>query len=377
MTESLECPIDIATTSDAIRAHAGPNAPAPLRMMTAKVGAPALTPRDLLVAQFILTFDGDRPIARAAESSLENLDPNLAKRVLTDTSLPGAVLHHLALRHASDETLTLIEPILLNPSTPVEAFPSIAAVCNEAGAEIIAGNQQRLLERADIADELIRNDAVSKATKERVVDFLVRNGRMRPGPEFEAAYLRLNNEERLASTESMDLDLDPSLLDGRATGDKEGERQFIEDSEEEAEENLLDKLPLEERLRRMSLPELLAYATKGNKQVRRVLLRHTNRLVALSAITSPMTQEPDVIEAVNSKVTHEAVLQHICRDRKNNWTRIYQVKAGLTSNPKTPPPESAKLVPHLQKRELNVLSRSKNVPAVVRAQATKFLKTRR
>lgn len=375
----MECPIDISAASDAVRQHVQPSAPIPLKMMAAKGAAPRLVPRDLVIAQFFLTFDDEVAVSKAAERSLQELDSKLAGMVLADESLPPAVLHHLALLHATNEVF--IQPLLLNPQTPVEAFPQVAKVCNAGPAEIIADNQRRLLVRPDIADELIANEKVSASTKDRVVDFLVRNGIVRAGiKESEDAYVRLTGEERMAAANAID-DLDPNLLDGRALSAEEREaiegRELIEDSEEEGSEDLLEKLPLEERLRRLNLPELLAYATKGNKQVRRVLLRHTNRLVALSAITSPMTQEPDVIEAVNSKVTHEAVLGHICKDRKNNWTRIYQVKAGLTSNPKTPTPMSARLVPHLQKKELQTLARSKNVPAVVRAQAMKFLKTRR
>ena len=82
----------------------------------------------------------------------------------------------------------------------------------------------------------------------------------------------------------------------------------------------------------------------------------------------------EIIAAANSRVVHADVIAHICRDKKNNWVRIYQVKLALTNNPKTPLPDAMKLVPTLNQRDMKILAKSRNVPAGVRNLATKMAK---
>ena len=342
-------------------------------MMAARGLAP-MGPKDLVTAQFLLSFDADAKVSEAASKSLDGLDPRVANAVLSDASLSSHVLADLAARHASNDSFA--EPLLLNPSTPTSVFQTVAASCSEPIAELIANNQARLLAAPEIVRSLVDNPNVLKSTSDRVVDFLVRNGAMVEGVrEFEEALLRLGGDDRLAAAASVDIDrdlMDERLLTPEERAKLEEGRKLIDD--EDAEEDPFDRLSLDEKLRRLPLPDLIAYATKGNKQVRKTLMRHTNRIVALAAATSPMVQEPEIIEATHSKVTHQDVVAHIAKDKKNNWVRNYQVKLGLVSNPKTPLPAAMRLVPLLNPRDVKQLSRSKNVPMGVRNLATNLSK---
>lgn len=375
MTETAStCPLDLRGSSEAVRRHAGPDAPAALRLMAARGLAP-MSPRDLVTTQFVLTFDQDPRVADTAQASLAQLDVRIANAVLPDAALSPHVLGHLAQLYATHDGF--IEKLLLNPSTPTEVFTGVAAVCSEPTAEIIANNQARLLEAPEIVRGLLQNPHVLKSTSDRVVDFMVRNGIVLDGVhEFEDALLRLGAEERLAAASRFDIPielLDERLMSAEDRAALEQQRKLIHD-EDEAETPIdpLSKLPLEEKLRRLGLPELIAYATKGNKQIRKILMRHTNRMVALAAVTSPMVQEPEIAEAAHSKVTHQDVIAHIAKDKKNNWVRNYQVKVGLVNNPKTPLPDAMRLLPHLNPKDIKQLSRSRNVPMGVRNLASQI-----
>lgn len=376
MSTTTVSPVDLEQQSDAVRKHASAEAPAPLKMMAAR-GMAAMGAGDAVVTQFLLTFDPEEPIARAAEKSLAELPQQLAAAVLGDAKLPQPVLHHLALLHATNDAY--IERILLNPTTPSEVFPDIAKVASEQISELIANNQAKLLQNTEIVRSLLDNDRAPKATKQRVVDFMVRNGHFLEGlREFEDAILRLEGKDRLEAVKGYEIPLehmDEGLLSDEERKALEGGRQLIEEGENE-EEDPLENLTLEEKLRRLPLPALVAYATKGNKMVRKTLMRSTNRVVALAAITSPMVQEPEVIEAAKSKNIHGDVVAHIARDKKKNWVKLYPVKVALVRNPKTPTNESMKQVNFLRKPDLTAVSRSKDVPMPVRAQATKLLKKR-
>lgn len=339
--------------------------------MAARGMAP-LPPADLVVAQFVLTFDPDEKIQAAAKTGLEKLDDRIANAVLSKTDIPGPVLGHLALLHAKRDDW--IESLLLNPSTPTHAFLAVAEQCSEAISELIANNQARLLKQPEIARALLANPSTLKSTGERVVDFLVRNGVMLEGlRDFDDALLRLDHKARVEAVQSIDIPpemLDQRFLDSGDDAEEHGERRLIEEDEE------ADEAPqtIEAKLRVANVAEKVAYATKGNKSVRSILMRDTNRIVALAAITSPAITEPEVIAAAQSRNVHADIIGHICRDKKSNWTRIYAVKLALVSNPKTPLPDAMKMTPLLNKRDLRLLSKSKNIPAGVRVLATKLAK---
>lgn len=378
MTETTACPLDLSTLSDAVRRHVGgsggPPVPPPLRMMAARGLAP-IPPRDLVTAQFVLSFDGEPKIAAAAEKSLREIEPRLAAPVFGDTAVPSPVLGFLAQIHATNGLYA--RDLLLNPSTPTEVFEDVASICGEDTLELIANNQARLLEHPNIVRGIVQNPNTPRSTRDRVLDFLVRNGVVLEGvPFFEDALLRLGKKERLEAAQNIEIPLDmldESMLTAEQRDALADGRRLVDEPEEEAGS---ERRPIEERLRNMTMPQLVASATKGNKQVRKFLLRHTNRLVAVAAVTSPMIQEPEIIEAANSKTTHQDAIAHIAKDKKNNWVKNYQVKLALVSNPKTPSPDAMRLLPLLNARDKKLLAKSHNVPAAVRNMANRLSKGR-
>ena len=356
--------INIEQCSPAVKKHTSAATPLPLRMMAAK-GLAMMPPKDLIVSMYLLTFDTDDKIAKQAQQSLEKLDQRLANAVLSDASIHVEVLGYLTTINAQNDAN--LHKLLLNTSTPASAFAEVARYCSEASTELIANNQSRLLEEPQIAQSLYENDNASKATQDKAIDFLVRQGIVIEGSKaFEDALLRLGADERLQAVAHIEVPAE--LLDERV-------KQAPKEEKSETEDPLAD-LPLEEKIRRLPVPMLVAYATKGNKQVRKMLMRHSTRVVAVAAVSSPMTQEPDVIEAVNSRVTNQDVIAYVAKDKKNGWLKNYQIKLGLTTNPKTPLPIAMKLVSSLQSKDIKHIARSKNIPAGVRTLAQKLSRNR-
>lgn len=377
MTEDLERgsnPIPEAELPANVLKNVGASAPAPLKMMTARGLAP-LPPRDLVTAQFALTFDADPKIAKSAADALTNLDARIANAVLADQSLNPHVLGFLAESLATNDAYA--EKLLLNPKTPSASFTRVAAVCSEAIAEIIANNQARILEVPEIARGLAKNPNALKSSIDRVVDFLVRNGVIVEGlRQFEDALLRLNGEERRAAADKIALPrhlIDEQFLTPEEREELSRERRLIDEDDEPLDG---EKDSLRTALRDMSIAKRVAAATKGNKTVRSECMRDSNRLVALAAITSPAITEQEVVAAAQSRTVHQDVISHICRDKQNNWARNYQVKNALVNNPKTPLPDAMRLVPSLNPRDLRMAAKSRNIPAGVRNLASKLVKTK-
>jgi hypothetical protein len=152
-------------------------------------------------------------------------------------------------------------------------------------------------------------------------------------------------------------------------------RRLIDD-EEEGEPTEQARRTVEQMVRELTTPQKVALATKGNKTVRSLFMRDTNRLVAIAAVTSPAVTESEIIATAQARTVHQDVIGHIAKDKKNNWVRNYQVKVALVNNPKTPLPEAMKLVPTLNPRDLKALAKSKNVQAGVRNRASQLVKNK-
>lgn len=374
MNEPVEapriCPIPLDALPPMARRAVDPSSPIPARMMAARGMAP-MQPRELVTAQFALTFDLDAKVKESAEKSLANLDPRIANAVLGDAQLSPHVLEYLAAVLAYRDAE--IERILLNPSTPERAYVHVAELCSEHVAEIIANNQARLLKAPEIARALTRNPHARKATVDRVIDFLVRNSIILDDAiEFERALLRLTGEERLKMADAVDLPKE--FLEGYDGGDDEdGEQRLIEDEGEGTEEDDGKRKSIEMLLRTMSTGQKVAFATKGNKTVRKRLMTDANRVVALAAITSPAITETEIAEAARSRVVHGDVIQYISNQK--DFTKNYQIRLALVQNPKTPVPKAMAFVNSLQKRDIKQLAVNKSVPSPIRTLAMKMRKT--
>ena len=100
MTEDQVCPLPLDALSAAARKAVEASTPLPARMMAARGLAP-MAPKDLVTAQYVLTFDADAKIREAARGALEKLDPRLANAVLGDTAMPALVLGYLGVALAA------------------------------------------------------------------------------------------------------------------------------------------------------------------------------------------------------------------------------------------------------------------------------------
>lgn len=363
------CPIPLDALPPAARRAVDPSAPVPARLMAARGLAP-MAPKELVTAQFALTFDADAKVREAAVGSLAKLDARISNAVLTDTGLHPEVLGYLAVALATRDAD--VERLLLNSSTPDSAFVDVALLASEAIGEVIANNQARLLAAPEIARSLTKNPKILRSTIDRVIDFLVRNNVIVDGVvEFEQALLRLGADERIKVASLVDI---PRELLDEVYQEGADRKMIAEDDELLEDEDPKVSKKIEELLREATTGEKVAYATLGNKAVRSRLLRDSNRVVAMAAITSPRVTDLEVVQAAQSRTVHQDVIGYISHQK--DWVKLYPVKVALTNNPKCPLPMAMKLIAALQRKDIKNLSLSKNVPAGVRNLAIKLVKER-
>jgi hypothetical protein len=122
-----------------------------------------------------------------------------------------------------------------------------------------------------------------------------------------------------------------------------------------------------QRIAAMSFTERLKAALKGTREMRAILIRDTNKMIAAAVLSSPRLTEQEVESFARMANVSEDVLRAIGSTR--SWTKSYSVILALAKNPKTPIAMSMNILPRLSDRDLAMVSVDRNVPDVLRAAA--------
>ena len=169
---------------------------------------------------------------------------------------------------------------------------------------------------------------------------------------------------------------DPAELDAIAETIERGDDPYVVPEEliEEPEAGKPVDQSLYNQILHMTVGERLKLALKGNRDARMILIRDPNRLIQRFILQNPRITDDEIIMLARNRNLDTELLRKI-GDHKY-WTRNYQVKVALVSNPKTPLATALHFVNTLQERDIRFLAKSKNVSATVVAQARRWLMQR-
>lgn len=152
-----------------------------------------------------------------------------------------------------------------------------------------------------------------------------------------------------------------------------------ESKEEEEEDELLELEQVEEKaltmlqeINRMSISQRVKLAFKGSKTQRLILIKDSNKMVSLSVLESPKIGVDEVTLMCKNRSLPGEMIAKISRRR--DWTKNYAVMYELIHNPKTPVKDALSFVKKLHMRDLQLVSRDKNVSPVIRQLAMNFFK---
>jgi hypothetical protein len=363
--------IDIGKLPPPAQKILGPGAPPPMRMMAAAAVVPGLKPGDVVTVVALLTTSDDPKVAEKARQTIANLPPPILNGALS-SDLEPAVIDLLAEGYATNADA--VEKLLRMPRIGRVALETFAERADERIGEIVATNEQRLLEHPTVIEKLYMNKRVRMSTADRILELAVRNGLELAIPAFKEAAAAIKNElipepsPEPAFEDQLAAEVD-ALAESLA-GD--GAPEDTHEVDEEGEEHLKDAMkPLFARLSEMTVSQKIRRATLGTSAERLLLVRDTNRLVATAAVQSPMMNENDAARISASRQVAEDVLRLIAMNRE--WTRSYQIKMNLVTNPRTPFTFSSRLIPHLRDNDLRNLAKNKNVPSSIQQAARQQL----
>lgn len=132
-----------------------------------------------------------------------------------------------------------------------------------------------------------------------------------------------------------------------------------------------EKVSVLQRLAAMTVPQKVKAAMKGPREMRAILVRDSNKLVALAVLSSPKLTESEVESYARMTSVGEDVLRTIAQTRA--WIKNYGVVSALVRNAKTPVALSLNLLNRLTETDVRRVSIDRNVPEPLRIAARRRL----
>lgn len=130
------------------------------------------------------------------------------------------------------------------------------------------------------------------------------------------------------------------------------------------------------QIKELPVSQRLALAKKGNKDVRMILIRDSNEMVALETVSSSRITDGEILAIAMMRDVADKLLRYIANNRKYRQNK--QIVFALLSNPRTPVGVSLNLgFNNLTDRDLADLSKNRNVPGVISRVAKQILDRRK
>ena len=332
--------------------YARRDAPVEARRMAAR-GALPLEPVELATVLFVLMHDSDAEVKDTARSSLEQLPDPVLDTVLSGPAHP-ALLSLLARLHKDEEARCA--KLALNAHTDDATVAFLATLPFRQVVDIVSQNQERMMRCDDIVESLGANPLTGRAVIERILTFLG----MSPESDEPDEAEDLSDEAAEAAVVALLGDEFAGLA-----GD------LVQETEEQAEEEEAIGSSLFAALQKMTVMQKVKLARLGGNEARGLLIRDRNKVVASAAIHSPKITDAEVAGYAQSRGLCDEVYRVIASSRE--WTKNYQVKLALATNPKVPLSQSVAFLNYLQDKDLKSIMKSRDVPSAVATQARRLL----
>jgi hypothetical protein len=332
---------------------------------------------DLVKILVFLLKDSSEEIRQAADTSLATMPVAAIESVLSDEDVAPEVLTHFSRVAVKDGITIYAEKIAFNKAASGESIEILAAAGNDEMISLVLTNQERLTSSPNLLDLLLGNTAARADQKSLIQEIKARLDRLAaketaPPPEGAEGTDDTVDEEQPDEDELtvedvariLNVDVGELLTASEIAGGHEFEEEDVPQEVRGAYQKIMT----------LNTSQKAIMAIKGGREERSILIRDTNRLVALAVLKNPRLPEGEVESIAGMRNVHEAVLRYIGAFRE--WTKNYNIAVALVRNPRTPQGVSTNFINRLNNRDLKFLSRDKNVPELIRRMSKRTLDQR-
>ena len=379
-------------------------APRPARLAAAR-GILPLPDHDMIEVLVAFATSNDRELAEHANKTIRTHDAETLNSLVKSERAPVYVLNFLAT--VGELPRKVLESIVTNEKTPITTIVKVAGETKSVELlDAISLNQQLLIQAPAIIDAILKNPNRSSETDRRVAETRREFFEKERGQQQVADELRAQGKEAAAEfVESIDLENGDLSLDDAAflaehiilpdseTDDAWLGLEYLEEIYEETPEQreaivnkILGEFKSEEmdmpseristvhRIMKMGMKDRTKLAMKGDREARNILIRDPNRIVAQAVMTNPRITEQEVEKIAAMRTITEDILRQVATSRQ--FSRCYAIVHNLARNPRTPIANVLNILSRLHLKDLNALSKNRNVSDAVRRQALRLAQLR-
>lgn len=404
--------VELHSSNPTVKAVITGTAPRPAQLAAAR-GILPLVQTDLLEILVSLAGRDDAEIADSAKNTLAAQDKIELETTLKSSEAAPQVLAFFA--KSENQPREIYEAILTNPKMPGEAVVKFARQTSDGELlELISLNQQLLIRVPQIIDAITANpyrtaEAERRASeikreffeKERGAQQIADELRAR-GREAAAEFIESSefSQKLLPSSADFAQSFEDAMLLAEHIEVPDSEvddswlsldyiEEFYEETEEQREyivNKILGDLSAEDdeisgerisminRIMRMGMKDRVKLAAKGDREARNILIRDPNRIVSQAVVNNARITEQEVENIASMRAVPEDVLRQIAINR--TWARNYSIAHNLARNPRTPIANVMGILSRLQLKDLNALSKNRNVSELVRKQSFRLVSMR-
>ena len=337
-----------------------------LQVMAAQ-GVVPLPPEVLIPLQVALTRSPDEQISGFAVQAMATLEAGVGVTYVNEYA-GERELRYLG-AHAQNEEI--IEAVLRRPDVPRGVLIDLAPGLPPELQEVLIHRQDAILEQPDILPALEQNPELTSYVKRRIWEYREHLLPKDKVPHKDPAEIQAESEG------ITDEELDEAIAEIRARAKAKAEIEGEDAEDEDGEELLVDEKRhlTDAEIRSLPVPMRMKLARNANKQVRQLLIRDSNSLVAVTVITGNSIPDTEIEQIANSRTVCDEVIREI--PKKREWIRKYVIAKALVKNPKTPLDIATRLVPRMAVRDLRDWAKDRNIPDAIRQMSLRLYQAKR
>lgn len=341
----------------------------------ARPEAGVLGPEEIISGLFILTHDKNPDVSTAAHKSLSEFPSDRMISAL-ERQMDPLVLDYLSVLCKDNDAA--IDMIAMNPGVSEKTLIHLA---EHGPAEVIMflwDERERILKAPALLDALKKNPLSSTLLLSNLEEY-VKSGGNAPSV---AADKGLKKEEFEEVKRFFDTGGDaPAPPSEAAEAAPAAPAEPVAEAEEEARPKAPEAKKVEDKSNNiykmagsMTFGQKIKLALMGNKSAREYFAKDSNKLIAAAVLKNPRISDGEVHRIALSKGTSDENLRQIARNKA--WMKNYNIRLSLTTNAKTPAAIAMKLLDGLLEKDLQAISKSKNVASVIASAAKRKLESK-
>ncbi len=304
-----------------------------------------LPPDELIYVVSVYGLENRGGLKDVCINTIKELPHSFFQNFFKNADIPENILLFLSIVFQDDAQK--LEEIFKQPSTPQKIYEMFARHTNPDILRRLIEAESRWVNNPVVIDRLLENPKTPIDLLEKI--------------KFYKKEPKNGKEEVIISHEDVVV----------TASDREHYKEFVEEKEIDDAEA---KRSLSGKIAKLSVAEKIKLALMGNKEVRSILIKDSNKLVSSAVLKNPRITDGEIVKITQDKNVNDEIIRIICHN--NNWTQNYAVRYNLVLHPKTPLQVALKFLSTLSTKDLATVAKSKNVPSALATNARKLLVAR-